>query len=223
MLGQRTWDSLSFDDVIRFIGDPKTLYMGGGSEEVDLPGDLSAARYLQFARSDLRQGWTRGRVNALGNAKRALHCQVDSVLYCVGLWAHAESRGWEFTTKTDLVKELKIVAPAVLGEINRLRNKVEHEYSVPQDAEQLGSFIDVVDLFLAHANPFAHRRYELSEYERDYRGSTRGITVSQASGRIEVRIYGASRHRVFDRFSPQPLRRLQVAVYSANLRTDHYP
>jgi hypothetical protein len=86
------------------------------------------------------------------------------VLYCAGFWEQTQKRGWDFAAKTSLLKDLRIVAPDVLGRINRLRNTVEHEYSAPRNVDQLNDFIDVVDLFVAHAEPFAHRRYESSEY-----------------------------------------------------------
>jgi hypothetical protein len=148
VLAQRDWDVLKFDDVIRFLEDPQIEYVGGGSEPVTLPWELSAGTYLRFARADLSTKSMRGRVNALGNAKRALHCHVDSILYCAGLWDGAQSRRWDFPTRMNLVRQMEVATPDVLRRINLLRNAVEHEYVVPDEPERLRDFIDVSNCLL---------------------------------------------------------------------------
>ena len=223
MLAQRQWDAVSLEGVVRFIEDERTDFTGGGSEAVPLPWDLTAADYLGFSRTDLRQRGLRSRVNALGNAKRAMHCQVDSVLYSAGFWSQVQSRGWDFPSKTDLLAELKIVAPGVLGRLNTLRNRVEHAYSAPADPQAVEDYIDVVEMFVAHAEPFATRRYELSEYSRTYRGRDRSVGVRNRAGALEVRIYGATRPRLLRPRSYREFRRLQIAVYTANRRAAEYP
>ena len=44
-------------------------------------GNVSAEEYLEFAKSDLKHGNKAGLVNALSNAKRCFHYQVDRLLY----------------------------------------------------------------------------------------------------------------------------------------------
>jgi len=44
-------------------------------------GDISAEEYLQFAKKDLKIGDKASLINALSNAKRCLHYQVDHLLY----------------------------------------------------------------------------------------------------------------------------------------------
>jgi hypothetical protein len=161
------------EGAVRFLGQSSTESEGGSSGWVKLPWDLLAGDYLRFARSDLRQGFRRGRVNALGNAKRALHCRVDSVLFSFGYWGQVED--WNFNRKQDILTELGVVAPGVLRRANQLRNKVEHEYSDPSDVDQLQDLIDAVDLFLAGTEPVASMRYSQLSFVQ--RGSARGLTV----------------------------------------------
>ena len=42
--------------------------------------DINASEFMKYAEMDLDQGTTQGLVNALTNAKRAIDCQIDSVL-----------------------------------------------------------------------------------------------------------------------------------------------
>jgi hypothetical protein len=49
--------------------------------------DVTAEQYLQFAVRDLEDGTERGAVNGIGNAKRALHQSVESLLQAHGLLA----------------------------------------------------------------------------------------------------------------------------------------
>jgi hypothetical protein len=191
-----TWPPASFDDILRFLQHPRIECGSSSWISVALPWELAPKQYLAFARTDLNQRGPRGRVNALGNAKRALHGQIDSILYCAGLWDLARKRRWDFPTKTALLQDLQIVAPAVLSRVNRLRNHVEHEYSIPGDLDRLVDFVDVVELFTSATERFASGRHDDLEFIRPYRSTEHWIAlrhdrpedhlVIRAQGRGEV-------------------------------------
>jgi hypothetical protein len=213
------WDVADLQAVLRFLGRPGTSLAHSSTTTVELPWALLAADYLRFARTDLRGGSTRGDVNALGNAKRALHCRIDSVLYTTGFWKRAERERWDFADKEQLMAEIQIVAPLILRRINKLRNRVEHDYAAPDDRDQLGDFIDAVELFLAGTEHAASSRYLTATFVREAGG--RSIEASFAGDpRLSVRLLAIGRPakelrtRSFSEF-----RALQSALYIAAKRT----
>lgn len=91
-----TWPPTTVLEVTRWLGHPRVDWDGLGHKRVEQPWAIPPADYLRFARTDLRQCGKRGNVNALGNAKRLLHCQADSILFASGLHPLAEKRRWSF-------------------------------------------------------------------------------------------------------------------------------
>lgn len=108
--------------------------------------EIRPFEYLEFARLDLSDGnEPRNLINALGNAKRALHLQVETIANGYGY--RKLSRSSKFPPKLDFLGEIGITTPAIISKLNTLRNKVEHDYLVP-DLEQIQDYCDVVELFL---------------------------------------------------------------------------
>jgi hypothetical protein len=107
-----------------------------------LPWDITAAEYIQFAQRDIEDAGRRGTVNALGNAKRALECQLDSLLLALGL-----PKGKNVPEKLRTVNQMDVIAPRILSKINKHRNEVEHEYVCPKH-DTVADFVDVVALFV---------------------------------------------------------------------------
>jgi hypothetical protein len=100
--------------------------------------------YLEFARQDLETSEdARNTINAVGNAKRALHLQVETI--CNGYGYKAKSN--DFPPKLNFLREIGVVAPKVLEKLNKIRNRIEHDYYCPT-VEEANDFIDVVELFL---------------------------------------------------------------------------
>ncbi len=115
---------------------------------VDAPGDRSARTYVDFADADLLDPDSkRTRVNAMSNAKRALHFQVDLLADALGFKQSPFKRKNSFPEKLDFCGKCGVVAPRILGKLNKLRNSLEHEYYMPARSES-EDFLDVVTLFL---------------------------------------------------------------------------
>ena len=69
-------DFLSLDDTIA-----SDSYQG----DFQLPWDIHANEFLRFAKEDLVSDMHHRLVNALSNAKRAMDCQIESLLLAYGL------------------------------------------------------------------------------------------------------------------------------------------
>lgn len=113
---------------------------------LDYGTELSPLDYLSFARVDLEEkNGYRSMINTISNAKRALHLQVDTL--CEGYGYKVIQRNKNFPEKLDFLQDLGLVTPRILKKLNSIRNKVEHDYSIPTE-EDAELFCDVVELFL---------------------------------------------------------------------------
>jgi hypothetical protein len=110
---------------------------------LDLEYEITPEDFLLFAEKDILQDDVRGLVNGLSNAKRAIDCQVEKLLACLGL-PSARS----FPKKMGLLNEIGVVAPRIVTKVVRARNYLEHQYQKPEK-EQVEDAVDVATLFVA--------------------------------------------------------------------------
>lgn len=116
----------------------------------------SAEKYLEFAEADLAEGKTpRHLVNSIANAKRALHLRIEDL--CLGFGSVSLSRLSKFPLMLEYIRKCGVVAPTVLSQINSLRNKIEHDFTIPMEQEAT-TFLGVVALFLSATDRWITRR-----------------------------------------------------------------
>ena len=217
-----SWPPKNPQDVIAFLADKGTDHDSGFAEQVTPPWSMTPAEYVRFSRTDLKQGGQRGLVNALGNAKRSLHCQVDSILFCACLWPQMQHSN--FPHKIERVAAMGIATAGVLRRINQHRNEVEHEYALPKDRAWLEDLVDTVDLFVRGTDRFARTRYWES-FSRSFRNTERVLEFSLDGEAVVVKATAgvgdvwkaAGRVRVEPRNRELPA--LMAAYYSALVRT----
>lgn len=142
---------------------------------------LSASNLLDFAIADLKDGDVaasaspRHLVNALSNAKKALHLRLEDV--CLGFGCGSLKSVKSFPKLIAYARNCGVVAPRVLERLNSRRNMVEHEFDVPKK-EDVENFVDVVQLFLAVTD-----RWELRMPEDvDYHGTAAASNGSLLRG-----------------------------------------
>jgi hypothetical protein len=114
---------LDLESLKRFVNDShfrRSGYTGGSPIEV--PFELTARQFLEFATQDFREKYDHHLVNALSNVKRAIECQLDSLLVAFSLFDRAAKEDWSFPKKVDMIDRLGSVAPDILKRINRKRN-----------------------------------------------------------------------------------------------------
>lgn len=122
-----------------------------GRITLERPFDISPGDFLQFAEEDLQSGLDHSNVNSLSNIKRALDCQLDCMLITLGFLGIAGKKHWGFPQKLKFVQDLGVLTPRILRRINRLRNLLEHEFSLPSP-ESVEDALDVATLFVAYTN-----------------------------------------------------------------------
>jgi len=113
-------------------------------DQLEFDSEYSPFDYLKFAKEDLETGnEKRSIINAIGNAKRALHLQVETI--CSGYGYKSKSK--DFPPKLIFLKELGVAAPKIIEKLNKTRNRIEHDYYLPT-LDEANDFLDIVELFL---------------------------------------------------------------------------
>jgi hypothetical protein len=159
-----------------------------------LPGEATPEMYLDFAKSDLRRPYRRNRVNAVTNAKRGLHLQVDALSSALGIAALPKKDRRSFPQRLAFLSRCGIVTPTILERLNRLRNEVEHDYIIP-DYQDARDFLDVVELFIdassAYRVSFPHQtHFGLMKRRKTSSAMPKSLAVRIYSGLGEIRFLG---------------------------------
>ncbi|GGE00262.1 hypothetical protein [Paenibacillus nasutitermitis] len=109
--------------------------------------DMYARDYLKFAENQLQIGTIESLINCISNLKRAVDCQIDIFFYTLGLNVVLKKRNLKFEKKLEFLGAIGIFSPKSLAKLNTIRNKMEHEYSIPQIIE-LDLYFDLVLAFI---------------------------------------------------------------------------
>lgn len=99
-------------------------------------------------------------INCLSNCKRAIECQVDALLFSLGVYEKSKKKGWNFHKKLEILNQFGIVSPRILKKINKHRNLLEHDYLLP-DQEKVTDALDVAILFLNYTDKFLKSAIEI--------------------------------------------------------------
>jgi hypothetical protein len=177
---------MTLNEIVAFIANPNTYYEVV-RDSVNLPWDITPSQYLDFAQLDVAGEDARSAINALSNAKRALECQLDSLMIAFGM--HEVASSWHVPQKLTFLKEIGVVAPRILTKINRYRNAMEHEYTY-HPLETVADFVDVVALFLQATGPHISDRCFEWEFGTEERTSLQ-VHLDETL----IRVYDGNRHR----------------------------
>lgn len=117
------------------------------------PFAIKPKDFIDIAKQDLNQDDERGLINALTNIKRAIECQIDSLLFYFGFSKIARDRRWGFPKKTRILQDIGILTPNILNSINSRRVRLEHFYESPEK-ERVEDAFDVGVLFIEFTNKY---------------------------------------------------------------------
>lgn len=115
------------------------------------PKGIDILDYLYFAKADLLSKDLRGSINALGNAKRAIHLLIDSFLELFGLKKiYGEDN---FPTKLEIIERIEAFPTRLLKNLNKKRNLIEHDYD-QIDLDESQEFVEITEIFLKLCYPY---------------------------------------------------------------------
>lgn len=127
-------------------------FVGFGQNDIsygylDVDFNLLPFDFIKFAEQDIKEKTDKGLVNALGNIKRAIECQIDILITFCGKYKQSSDEKWNFPKKIEYLENLGFVAPRILQKINTKRNKLEHYYMIPLKEDVQDAF-EIALLFL---------------------------------------------------------------------------
>ncbi len=128
---------------------------GGGVEYFEIkPRD-----FIRFAKEDLKSNNDSGLINAITNAKRAIDCQIDTILQTFGIKFddlpiateifinHINENKSDLPQKLKLIQSLQIAPGSLTSNARTLRNKLEHYYKKPK-LKEIEDAIEIAELFV---------------------------------------------------------------------------
>jgi hypothetical protein len=120
-------------------------HRGGTGSDLNFPEfDLMPFDYLEFAEQELDRSSTASRINCIGHLKRAVECELDTLLGVLSVAKCVPN----FPRKLEFANDVGIISSRSLGKLNQMRNRMEHEYAVPEVAE--------LEMYFDLANGFVH-------------------------------------------------------------------
>ncbi len=120
---------------------------GCAGMNLDFPDfDLMPQDYLDYAEEALSTPTEANRINCISHLKRAIECECDTFMAVLNLKKQAKKLN--FPLKLELIDHLQLMPSRSMKELNRIRNKVEHEYSIP-NVNDLTIYFDLIAGFIA--------------------------------------------------------------------------
>jgi hypothetical protein len=143
-----------------------TIQTSYSSETLKTRFDISPQDFIKYSEIDLSNNYDHNIINALSNSKRALDCQLDTLLVAFGYYDLSQKESWSFPKKLELISDLGVIAPRVLTKINKQRNLLEHQFIKPQK-EQVEDFLDIAMLFIASTDKYSLKFISHITYSND--------------------------------------------------------
>lgn len=144
---------ISKDNIILRFESSEYNFQDYSNEELSIPFDLLPDELLNRATNHFQQD---NYEDALSNSKRAIECQMDCLLFSFGCYTYSKKKGWSFPKKMEILADLDICTPRILGRINTVRNKIEHDHKSPEpDFVEIA--LDVTELFSKYVEKYWKR------------------------------------------------------------------
>jgi hypothetical protein len=152
-----------FIEAARIDWEDASVEPDSGPLTYDCKFNLTPEDFITFAKADIFSKDARALVNGLSNAKRAIDCQADLFILCLGLNPDKlkqqlgtaglselndnESKESDSPLKFRFLAALGLATPAIISRMRRLRNMLEHDYRQPRRRDVCDA-IDVAELFV---------------------------------------------------------------------------
>jgi len=147
-------EDISLGAIKRYLNETEAeVEVDGPFKRVEPPFEIRPRELLEFAEYDFSHDYDHHLLNALSNAKRAITCQIDSLLCIMLLRNRSRKEDWNFPRKVDILNKLGIISPPILTKVNKRRNLLEHEYRRPSE-EEVEDAIGIAQLFISSTDKF---------------------------------------------------------------------
>jgi len=133
------------DNIDRFV-----FYEDTKDNIIRLPDfDLYPRDYLEYAESGITNGDAKKLIECVSHLKRAMDCQIDVFFSVFGLKKYFEKRRLGVDKKLDFLRNSCIFdSSRTLSRLNTIRNKMEHNYEIPE-IKDVEIYFDLVLAFVS--------------------------------------------------------------------------
>lgn len=100
---------IPIDDINYILNHEQTVIDGYNQDSIETEFELTSQDFLKFSESDLISESVHKYINALSNAKRALDCQLDTLLIGFGYYKITKDKNLGFPAKITFLKEVGII------------------------------------------------------------------------------------------------------------------
>jgi len=142
--------------------------------------ELSHRDYLEFAEDDINGTNIKSRIEVVAHTKRAIEAAIDYFLHVYGIHNAIKKRNLGLETKLSFMEEIGIGPKRSFIQLNKIRNKIEHDFKNPSN-DNAELFLDIVSVlcsnieFACMALAYgAHQEYRIEEKINDQSGKTFG-------------------------------------------------
>lgn len=163
---------------------------------------IPPSQFMEWAQRDLDGGDRRAAVNALSNAKRAVHAKIDEVLWALRV---EHSRDWpdqpRIEDKLKALRRIKIPTSAIVKVLTERRNWLEHQY-VPPRLNNVRSDVEAAELWLEKSDLYPRSRIVIGGLPTTFFGTSHsskrqkeGVEVAFAAP-VQVVFFWDARRRI---------------------------
>ena len=145
---------------------------GGSGTTLKFPDfDLMPYDYLEFAEKYLESQDNEHKLICVTHLKRAVECEIDTFLHVLGISRAIRNKNISFEQKLNFIGAVDIFNSRALIKLNRIRNKIEHEYAIP-DIKDIELYYELAYAFVAVLEGFLsiHALHEEVEWSKKHLG-----------------------------------------------------
>jgi len=128
-----------------------------------------------------------GNLSSVFNSKKAVHCQIDTILWNLGFSNYSRMK---FPQKLNILRDCSVIAPNILTKLNHMRNLLEHEYKkIEKDKAQ--DLYDLALLFINATEDYCLAAEFITEkyYSDDSNGGAREVEIYEGRDKKKVKLH----------------------------------
>ncbi|NMH64309.1 hypothetical protein [Shewanella salipaludis] len=183
-------------EILKFFSEKIDSIEGcdGGGLQFSLPPfDLKPKDFLSFSELDLNSENTQhSLVNATSNLKRAMDCELDTLMFVLGLDDFYRKKRLGIEKKLGFLRRSEIFKATSLDRLNKLRNRLEHHYEIP-NLEDVEVYYDLVTAFISIGDSFLYKLRSVSVVSLSYIDSNfktaAGSSICLQSPKVELDLF----------------------------------
>lgn len=136
--------------LLTFLRDhlSKLTWTGGSTASLQFSEfDLTPFDYLRYAELEIKRDDEASRINCVAHLKRAIDCELDTLLHTMRLSDLFERKNLKIGKKLEFIAASGLFRSKSIETLNTLRNRMEHDYVVP-DAEDIELYFEIVQAMI---------------------------------------------------------------------------